>query len=87
MSDTLCLKRQPRPGAAINHQIAHKKNIWRDGQLKHPTQRELIQKFKIMGININARVTGQYLSKMGNEVEFINENYGFVYKNELEKVA
>ncbi len=55
--------------------------------LQHPTQREIIARFKQNGENITPLQIGKYLSKMGNSLLFVNQKVGFVYADAIDAVA
>jgi len=62
-------------------------NIEGISYLNHPTQRELIRRFKRYNINITPIQIGEYFHKMGDEIYFINQKMGFVYAKENRAVA
>ncbi len=76
-----------------SEKMANEKNeiITVDGfdYLNHPTQRELISRFKQKkGINITPLHVQEYFQKMGSSLTFLNQNAGFVYnQTSLENVA
>ncbi len=55
--------------------------------IQHPTQREIIARFKEYGENVTPLQIGKYISKMGNSLIFVNQKVGFVYADAIDAVA
>jgi hypothetical protein len=70
----------------VAREMAEHRDIYRDGYLDHPTQRELIAEFKDQGVRLTPREIQQYFSWMGAEVLFVNQRVGFVYAERIESL-
>ena len=60
-------------------EIAKEKEVFLEGALKHPTQREIIKYFRDRGVRVTERHVGEYVKRMGEKLTFINQKKGFVY--------